>query len=201
MNKRIGKTMAVLSIVALALTGCDAATNPASGARSPYSGAATSSDPVALEDPGPGFDGDITNNSLAVSPDEKTAVVSDSREKSILIYDLAEGTLRKTIGGFVTPRNIVFIGDGSQFVVSDSTLGTLRFYSTGDYLLQDEIVVGPGAFGTAVSPDGKTMYVNNQAHSSVTVVDLDTRKSTDVITGFSSHGKASRCLRTEKKSL
>ena len=86
-----------------------------------------------------------------------------------------QGGLRKKIGGFGTPRNIVFINEGSQFVVSDSTLGTLRFYSTEDYALQDEIVVGPGAFGTAVSPDGKTMYVNNQAHSSVTVVDLEAR--------------------------
>ncbi|MDI3195952.1 beta-propeller fold lactonase family protein, partial [Pseudarthrobacter sp. AL07] len=146
-------------------------------------GAAASSDSAAADKTG--FDTDITNNSLAVSPDEKTAVVSDSREKSLLIYDLAEGGLRKKIGGFVTPRNIMFINDGLQFVVSDSSLGTLRFYSTEDYALQDEVVVGPGAFGTAVSPDGKTMYVNNQAHNSVTVVDLEGRKPTDVITGFS----------------
>ncbi|MGV2448125.1 UNVERIFIED_CONTAM: beta-propeller fold lactonase family protein, partial [Bacillus sp. ATCC 13368] len=42
----------------------------------------------------------------------------------------------------------------------------------------------PGAFGTAVSPDGKTLYVNNQAHSSVTVVDLEKRQPMAVITGF-----------------
>lgn len=185
MNKRISTTMAAISLIALAFTGCDAATDTASGAGSPSTGAAASSGAETPENSRPGFDADITNNSLAVSPDEKTAVVSDSREKSLLIYDLAEGGLRKKIGGFVTPRNIVFINDGSQFVVSDSSLGTLRFYSTEDYALQDEVVVGPGAFGTAVSPDGKTMYVNNQAHSSVTVVDLETRRPTDVITGFS----------------
>ncbi|WP_426979144.1 beta-propeller fold lactonase family protein [Pseudarthrobacter sp. O4] len=185
MNKRISTTMATISLIALAFTGCDASTDTASGAKSPSTGATGSSAPAAPEDSRAGFDADITNNSLAVSPDEKTAVVSDSREKSLLIYDLAEGGLRKKIGGFGTPRNIVFINDGSQFVVSDSSLGTLRFYSTEDYTLQDEVVVGPGAFGTAVSPDGKTIYVNNQAHSSVTVVDLESRKPTDVITGFS----------------
>ena len=185
MNKRISTTMAVLSLTALALAGCDAATDTAAGAISQTAGAAASSNPAVPEDDKTLFDADITNNSLAVSPDEKTAVVSDSREKSVLIYDLAEGVLRKKIGGFGTPRNIVFIDGGSQFVVSDSSLGTLRFYSTVDYTLQDEVVVGPGAFGTAVSPDGKSMYVNNQAHSSVTVVDLDARKPTDVITGFS----------------
>ncbi len=184
MNKRIITTMAALSLIALALTGCGAATDTA-GAKSTSTGAAADSNQVAPEYSGTAFDAEITNNSLAVSPDEKTAVVSDSREKSIRVYDLAAGGLIKKIGGFGTPRNIVFINEGSQFVVSDSTLGTLRFYGTEDYALQDEVVVGPGAFGTAVSPDGKTMYVNNQAHSSVTVVDLEARKPTDVITGFS----------------
>lgn len=131
-----------------------------------------------------GFDSHITNNSLAVSPDEKTGVVSDSRENSLLVFDIQKGTLRKKIDGFVTPRNIVFIDGGSQFVVSDSTLGTLRFYNTKTLKLADEVVVGPGAFGTAVSPDGDTMYVNNQAHSSVTVVDLKSHRPTAVITGL-----------------
>lgn len=133
---------------------------------------------------GTGFDTHITNNSLAVSPDEQIAIVSDSREHSILVYDLAKGKLRKKIDGFESPRNIVFIDGGSEFVVSDSTLGTLRFYSIKNFTLKDEVVVGPGAFGTAVSPDGKKMYVNNQAHNSVTVVDLVKRKPIDVITGF-----------------
>ncbi|MEF2096431.1 beta-propeller fold lactonase family protein [Bacillus sp. CFBP9009] len=131
-----------------------------------------------------GFDTHITNNSLAVSPDEQIAIVSDSREQSILVYDLTKGKLRKKIDGFGSPRNIVFIDGGSEFVVSDSTLGTLRFYSLKNLTLKDEVVVGPGAFGTAVSPDGKTLYVNNQAHNSVTVVDLEKRKPIDVITGF-----------------
>ncbi|MGW6380760.1 beta-propeller fold lactonase family protein [Peribacillus butanolivorans] len=131
-----------------------------------------------------GFDTQITNNSLAVSPDEQIAIVSDSREQSVLVYDLTKGKLRKKIDGFGSPRNIVFIDGGSEFVVSDSTLGTLRFYSTKNFTLKDEVVVGPGAFGTAVSPDGKILYVNNQAHNSVTVVDLEKRKPMAVITGF-----------------
>lgn len=131
-----------------------------------------------------GFDTHITNNSLAVSPDEQIAIVSDSREQSILVYDLTKGKLRKKIDGFGSPRNIVFIDGGSEFVVSDSTLGTIRFYNSKNFTVKDEVVVGPGAFGTAVSPDGKTLYVNNQAHNSVTVVDLEKRKPIDVITGF-----------------
>lgn len=131
------------------------------------------------------FDGEIINNSLAVSPDEQTAVVSDSRQPWIRVYDLAQGTLRKEIRGFVTPRNIMFINGGLQFVVSDSTLGTLRFYNTEDLALKDEVAVGQGAFGTDVTADGNTMYVNNEAKSTVTVVDLGQHKTTAVIPGFS----------------
>lgn len=184
MNLKLRTTLASLSLAALTLTGCGTSPHTASGVDTPSS-AVPRLAPGAGREGETGFDSDITNNSLAVSPDEKTAVVSDSREKSLLIYDLANGGVRRKIDGFITPRNIAFIDNGSQFVVSDSSLGTLRFYGTADAALQDEVVVGPGAFGTAVSPDGKTMYVNNQAHGSVTLVDVEGRKPVGVITGFS----------------
>ena len=49
MNKRIGTTMAALSLIALALSGCDAATGTASGANDPSTDAAASSNPAAPE--------------------------------------------------------------------------------------------------------------------------------------------------------
>ncbi|MCC9066782.1 beta-propeller fold lactonase family protein [Arthrobacter cryoconiti] len=171
-------SVTTLTLGALVLSGCSAPSTPAASSETPV----VSSPPAKAI---AAFDGDITNNSLAVSPDEKTAVVSDSREKSILIYDLTDGKLRKKIEGFGTPRDIAFVNEGSEFVVSDSTLGTLRFYNTNDSSFKDEVVVGPGAFGTSVSPDGKTLYVNNEAHSSVTRVDIAARRAVDVLTGFS----------------
>jgi len=152
-----------------------AVTSPTSSEKNPSPGTKAEVEP---------FDGSITNNALAISPDEQFAVVSDSRVQSIRVYDLVRGTLRKEIDGFVTPRNVLFVDGGKTFVVSDSTLGTLRFYDLKQLTLKDEVVVGPGAFGTAVSPDGRTLYVNNQAHSSVTIVDLEKRKPTAVIAGF-----------------
>lgn len=49
------------------------------------------------------FDGDIHNNSLAVSPDEKTAVASYSERSDVVVYDLAAGKVRKVMKGYVTP--------------------------------------------------------------------------------------------------
>lgn len=75
------------------------------------------STPVAVQKT---FDGSIQNNSLAISPDEKLAVVSYSARTDIAVYDLEKGELRQVINGFITPRNIVFAPDGNSFYVSDS---------------------------------------------------------------------------------
>ena len=71
------------------------------------------------------FDGDIKNNSLAVSPDEKIAVASYSDSTEIKIYDLSKAELKTTIKGFVNPRNILFSPDGKLIYITDRSLGYL----------------------------------------------------------------------------
>lgn len=43
------------------------------------------------------FDGAIHNNSLALSPDEGTAVVSYSERPDVVVYDLKTGKVRKVL--------------------------------------------------------------------------------------------------------
>nr|MBP6466328.1 phosphate ABC transporter substrate-binding protein [Rubrivivax sp.] len=76
------------------------------------------------------FDGQIRNNSLALSPDEATAVVSYSERPDVIVYDLVTGAVRGVLRGYVTPRNIVFAPDGKSFYVSDSSLGTVTRLDT-----------------------------------------------------------------------
>ena len=45
------------------------------------------------------FDGNIRNNSLAVSPDEATAVVSYSERPDVVVYDLTTGKVRGVLHG------------------------------------------------------------------------------------------------------
>ncbi len=71
------------------------------------------------------FDGNIRNNSLALSPDETTAVVSNSERSDIIVYDLPGGSVRGVLSGYVTQRNIVFAPDGKAFYISDSSLGEI----------------------------------------------------------------------------
>lgn len=130
------------------------------------------------------FDGAIHNNSLALSPDEGTAVVSYSERPDVVVYDLKTGKVRKVLDGFVTPRNIVFAPSGEFFYVSDSSRGTVAKIATSSLKTVSTLPAGPGAFGTVLSKDGGTMYVNNQAASTVTRFDLASGEPRAVITGF-----------------
>jgi len=69
------------------------------------------------------FDGQIENNSLALSPDEKLAAVSYSGMPQVVVYDLAGRNPPRVLSRFITPRNILFGPDGGYFYVSDSSLG------------------------------------------------------------------------------
>ncbi|MDE2082455.1 MAG: beta-propeller fold lactonase family protein [Burkholderiales bacterium] len=133
------------------------------------------------------FDGQIRNNSLALSPDESTAVASYSERPDLIVYDLVTGAVRGVLRGYVTPRNIVFAPDGKSFYVSDSSLGTVTRLDTATLkplAAASTLAAGPGAFGTALSKDGSSLYVNNQASSTVTRLDTASGQAKVVITGF-----------------
>lgn len=130
------------------------------------------------------FDGNIRNNSLAISPNETMAVASYSERPEIIVYDLKSNKVRGLLPGYVTPRNIVFDPSGKVFYVSDSSLGIVLKINSDTLETMSTIPVGPGAFGTEISKDGKVLYINNQAASTVTVYDLEKNQPISVITGF-----------------
>lgn len=130
------------------------------------------------------FDGQIRNNTLALSPDERTAVVAYSQGPELIVYDLDSGKVRAVLDGFVTPRNIVFSPAGDVFYVSDSSLGTVSVIHTADLRTLRTLPVGFGAFGTTLSKDGSQFYVNNQAASTVTSYDLQKNYVRAVVPGF-----------------
>jgi len=113
------------------------------------------------------FDGQIRNNSLAVSPDENNAVASYSERSEVIVYDLKKKNIRGVLRDFITPRNIVFAPSGEVFYISDSSLGVVAKIDTKTLKTLSRLPVGPGAFGTTISKDGKMLYVDNQAASTV----------------------------------
>lgn len=130
------------------------------------------------------FDGAIHNNSLAVSPDETIAVASYSERPDVLVYDLRGGRVRKVLHGYITPRNVVFDPTGSSFYLSDSSLGRIDRIDSRTLQTVSSLAAGAGAFGTAISGDGRTLYVNNEAANTITRFDLTNQRPEAVITGF-----------------
>jgi YVTN family beta-propeller protein len=130
------------------------------------------------------FDGNIKNNSLAISPDESIAVASNSDLTSIVIFDLKSNKLIKKINGFINPRNIIFSPSGKSFYITDSSLGTIYEISSKDYELLKKTPIEKGIFGSDINKDGQLIYINNQAMNTVTILDLNSNSIKSVITGF-----------------
>ncbi|WP_217198286.1 YncE family protein [Streptomyces buecherae] len=132
------------------------------------------------------FDGTINNNAMAISPDERTAVVTASGFDHVRLVDLRDGHTIKRINGYVTPRNVLFAPDGGSFIVSDSTLGVVDRIAVGTFRVTHRLPLGAGVFGTAQSRDGRRLFANNQAAGTVTEVDQTTRRAVPngVISGF-----------------
>lgn len=131
------------------------------------------------------FDGGIQNNTLAISPDEKQAVVARSGKPEVIVYDLTTGKVSAVLKHFNTPRNVVFAPDGKSFYVSDSSLGLVERVDAVTFNTRGYAAAGPGAFGTVLSKDGKVLYINNQASNTVTSMNTETNIANAVITGFS----------------
>lgn len=130
------------------------------------------------------LDGWIKNNSLTVSPDESLAIASYSDSTHIKVYNLKSGKLIKNMSGFINPRNILFSPNGKWFYITDSGLGELLVFNTKTLQQVKAYPVGYGAFGSAISSNGNLIFINNEASSTVSVVDLATKNIKAVITGF-----------------
>lgn len=130
------------------------------------------------------FDGDIKNNSLAISPYESMAVASYSDSSKVKVYNIKTGRIIKNIAGFINPRNIIFSPDGNIFYVTDSGLGLLMAYDAATLKLIKTYPVGYGAFGSTINKNGDLIFINNEAANTVTVIDPINQSVKKVITGF-----------------
>ena len=101
-------------------------------------------------------------NGISFSPDGQT--LASVREKEILLWDVATGTLRKTFSEHTSPvRNVRFSPDG-QKLASGSGSGTTRLWdvTTGTFLHTFAEYVASGqsdawAHRLRFSPDGQTL--------------------------------------------
>ena len=132
---------------------------------------------------------------VAVSPDGKTAVVSNYGGGSCAFYRIAaEGSLEKQIAFFQhTGKGQekahghcgMFSPDGKFCYVCDLGLDCVRVYSIGnDVLAAGEITLPPksGPRHIAISPKGDLAFVNGETDFTVNVVKLDPTKGVGEVT-------------------
>ncbi|MFI5036745.1 MAG: FGLLP motif-containing membrane protein [Acidimicrobiales bacterium] len=128
-----------------------------------------------------GFNGPL---GIAITPDGRTALVTNSLGNTVTPIDLTGGGLR--LGAPIR-------GGGAPAAVAISTSGTIAYVSNFNSNSVTPInlrtrpptpgapfKVGSGPWSLALSPNGRTLVVSDSEGNSVTVVDLASRAKTTV---------------------
>ncbi|MGH9264317.1 MAG: beta-propeller fold lactonase family protein [Acidimicrobiales bacterium] len=129
-------------------------------------------------------------NALAVRPDGTRVYVANGGSDTVSVIDTATNTVVATIPVGNFPQGVAVRPDGARVYVA--TFDGLAVIDPATNSVVATIPVVAGA-GMAFSPDGRRMYVANQALDALTVVDTTTNTVvTDIPVGHSPHGVAVR---------
>ena len=121
---------------------------------------------------------DRSPTDLAVSPDGKYALTSNSTSDSVSLIDLASGALVSELPAGKRPFAVAFSHDGRQAVVTNQFSDTVSFFGLEASRLKEEgtLEVGSEPRGIAISKDDRFAYVALAGEDAVVKIDLKTRK-------------------------
>jgi YVTN family beta-propeller protein len=132
-----------------------------------------------------GIAGDVTNfgtltsrgTAVALSPDGKTAYVGDTGGR-FYVFDLTATPWNTVVamyslGGDI--RGIAITPDGQQAYVTDRNGNTVRVVDLSDGAVLYTIPVGSSPQRVAISADGLTAVVTNNASSSISIIAIPAR--------------------------
>ncbi|NOX55069.1 MAG: beta-propeller fold lactonase family protein [Planctomycetes bacterium] len=109
---------------------------------------------------------------IAVSPDGKTAYVSDQTARNLTVLDLTQNQKRMEIPLNGQPRRLALSPDGRTLYVAERLAGTVAAIDTASRQVKHRIRVGRWPIAVAVASKTKRLYVCNQDDHTVSVVDL-----------------------------
>jgi YVTN family beta-propeller protein len=107
---------------------------------------------------------------IAITPDGKTAYVTDSGSGTVTSVNTVTRRAGPAITVGADPQAIAITPDGKTAYVTDSGSGTVTPISTATNLAGPPITVGADPRALAITPDGRTLYVLNWEGGSVTPV-------------------------------
>jgi DNA-binding beta-propeller fold protein YncE len=96
------------------------------------------------------FAADVKGNRLFLAAEDHS---------TLEVFELSTGKHLKTVAGFETPHNVLYLPDGNRIVVVDSGAGLSKLVDANTYKIIDTLKLAPGADSMAYDPASKMMYV------------------------------------------
>lgn len=115
--------------------------------------------------------------------------VSNELSGQVSVIDRAVNRVSATIDflppGFrqvdVTPVGMTMTKDGKSAIVALGRANHVAFVATATRKVGDYVLVGSRAWGVALSPDEKTLYVANGLSDDLSIVDMESRKAIQTV--------------------
>jgi DNA-binding beta-propeller fold protein YncE len=105
----------------------------------------------------PGYTGDFDHFATDVKGNRLFLAAED--HSTLEVFELSTGKHLKSIRGFETPHNVLYLPDRNRIVVIDSGAGLSKVVDASSYKIVESIELAPGADSMTYDPSGKVMYV------------------------------------------
>jgi len=126
--------------------------------------------------------------SIFINPDGTLAWITYPWDNTVEVMDILTGTIVETFN-VAEPFSIAFAPTGTKAYVS-SGAGSVEVMDTSTYQVIKTIPADLGATDLQMSPDGASVFVNNSAAQSVTVIDTQTLTGASLNVGGTPQGAA-----------
>jgi YVTN family beta-propeller protein len=123
-------------------------------------------------------------SAVALSPDGRTAYVTNRVDKTISVIDVIQGVPLSVMSTTYEPLGITIAPDGATGVITYWLDSRIQFFDALTYTLGSVLAMPSGPFDAAYSADGTELWVSDYFHNSVSVVDVATEINETVITGL-----------------
>jgi WD40 repeat protein len=130
--------------------------------------------------------------SVVIDPDGKTAV-SGSLDRTVKLWDLNSGKLRRTFAGDSGPIDSLAIDPNGQVVASGSRDGMIRIWDLDTGELLRSLPASSSVYSVAISPDGRRL-VSGSENGAIKLWDLKTGEQLRTFRQFPNFRNLTRTL-------